>query len=317
MNNNKMFDKPLLAKYVNGNYNVELYSDGTKVRYADVDKFVPEFPECIDVCITKQCDGDCPFCYENCTKDGKHGTILVHNTKNTVSLPKWMKSLKKGTELAFNGNDLSHPDLPMCLELLKDKGVIVNLTVNQKHFEQHYYTLMLWQEMNLIHGLGISITDAKSDRLYELLPMFKNVVFHVIAGILTIEDITYLQCVAPKLLILGYKNIGRGKSYIKENQEEINQNMEDLKNNLPMMKQYFKVLSFDNLALNQLDIKNVLFNNNDETWNRFYMGDDGQFTMYIDTVANKYSKNSCMSIKERYKIDNDMIIQDMFNHIRQ
>ena len=46
------------------------------------------------------------------------------------------------------------------------------------------------------------------------------------------------------------------------------------------------------------------------------MGDDGGFTMYIDTVNGKYSKNSCMPAKERYKIGQKTTI-DMFNDIRK
>ena len=82
------------------------------------------------------------------------------------------------------------------------------------------------------------------------------------------------------------------------------------------MSQYFKVLSFDNLAIEQLDVKNSLFFGNEEKWKTFYMGDDGTHTMYIDTVAGKYSKNSCMSQKERYKI-NDKDVIKMFNDIRK
>ena len=125
-----------------------------------------------------------------------------------------------------------------------------------------------------------------------------------------------LQAVSPKLLILGYKNIGRGADYMKGKSDTINANIEFLKLNLPIMRQYFKVLSFDNLAIEQLDVKNVLFSGNEERWETFYMGDDGTHTMYIDTVAGKYSKNSCMSQKERYKIGNKDVIE-MFNDIRK
>ena len=31
----------LIASYKNGNYNVELYDDGTKVRFGEVDDFIP------------------------------------------------------------------------------------------------------------------------------------------------------------------------------------------------------------------------------------------------------------------------------------
>ena len=94
------------------------------------------------------------------------------------------------------------------------------------------------------------------------------------------------------------------------------QRIEELKANLPMMRGLFEVMSFDNLALDQLDVKKVLFNNNEERWSQFYMGNDGGFTMYIDTVAGKYAKNSCMSEEERYDIGSKTV-EEMFNHIRE
>ena len=305
----------LIAEYKNGNYNVELYDDGTKVRFGDVDEFIPKFPENIDVCITKRCDGGCPYCYEGCTIGGEHGNIGEFDRFGNFHLPKWMQSLKPGTELALNGNDLTHPFLEHCLHALNTKGVITNMTINQRHLHQNIDVLVNWQNNGWIHGLGISLSNSNDEKLYTNIIKLKNVVLHVIAGIFTMEDMINLQSVSPKLLILGYKNIGRGADYMKGKSDEINSNIEWLKINLPIMSQYFNVLSFDNLAIEQLDVKNSLFFGNEEKWKTFYMGDDGTHTMYIDTVSGKYSKNSCMSQKERYLIKNKTVIE-MFNDIR-
>ena len=306
----------LIAEYKNGNYDVELYDDGTKVRFGDVDEFIPEFPENIDVCITKRCDGGCPYCYEGCTIGGEHGDIGKFDRFGNFHLPKWMESLKPGTELALNGNDLTHPFLEHCLYALAEQGIITNMTINQRHLANNITKLIYWQQKGWIHGLGISLSNSNDEFLYTALNFLKNVVLHVIAGIFTMEDMINLQAVSPKLLILGYKNIGRGADYMKGKSDMINSNIEFLKINLPIMKQYFEVLSFDNLAIEQLDVKNSLFFGNEDKWKTFYMGDDGTHTMYIDTVAGKYSKNSCMSQKERYLIKNKTVIE-MFNDIRQ
>lgn len=307
-------DADLLAKYTNGNYNVELYSDGTKIRFGDVDKFKPAFPENIDVCITKKCDGGCPYCYEGCTIDGKHGLLI----KDDGELVDWMQSLKPGTELALNANDLTHPDLERALELLVEKGIIVNITVNQMHFVPNAVTLALWQRRGLFYGLGISLVNSESDLFYEMLPMFKNVVIHTIAGILTLNDMINLQSIKPSVLILGYKNIGRATDYSLKNSERIMNNINILKENLPMFIKlgYFSNVSFDNLGIDQLDVKNMLFKNDEEGWNTFYMGDDGSHTMYIDAVNQKYSKNSCIPEDERYNIDNKTV-DEMFAHIQK
>jgi hypothetical protein len=45
------------------------------------------------------------------------------------------------------------------------------------------------------------------------------------------------------------------------------------------------------------------------------MGDDGGFTMYIDTVNGQYSKNSCMPETERFEIGNKSV-DEMFADIK-
>ena len=307
-------DAAMLASYVNGNYNVEIYSDGTKIRFGNVDEFKPAFPENIDVCITKKCDGGCPYCYEGCTINGDHGYIYDWEEQD---IPKWMLSLKPGTELAINGNNLDHPHLERMLKVLRNRGIITNITINQRHLAQNFSKLVDWQERELIYGVGISLSDATDPFLEVALNDLDNVIIHVIAGILTVDDLIYLQALKPKLLILGYKNLGRATQYSLSHADEIVDNIMTLKKNLPIFvkNDYLSGVCFDNLALDQLDVKDILFNNNEDAWSQFYMGDDGGFTMYIDTVAGKYAKNSCMPQDERYDIG-DKTVDEMFRHIQ-
>ena len=119
----------LLGVYKNGNYSVKILSDGTKIRETEEDEFIPSFAENCDMKITDKCDGGCPFCYEGCTPNGRHGDILNY---------KFLDTLHPYTELAINGNDLSHPDLLTFMYKMKMKKIILNMTVNQIHFEKHF-----------------------------------------------------------------------------------------------------------------------------------------------------------------------------------
>ena len=85
---------------------------------------------------------------------------------------------------------------------------------------------------------------------------------------------------------------------------------EKLKQNIINIIPKFRVISFDNLALEQLDIKKQISNNQ---WNNIYMGDDGEFTFYIDLVKGTYAKNSISC--EEYPI-NGMTIRAMFEDIK-
>ena len=64
------------------------------------------------------------------------------------------------------------------------------------------------------------------------------------------------------------------------------------------------ILSFDNLAIEQLNIKRLF---TDQGWNDFYMGDDFSFTMYIDAVKQEYAQTS--RSKKRTKFENCSLIE--------
>jgi hypothetical protein len=74
----------------------------------------------------------------------------------------------------------------------------------------------------------------------------------------------------------------------------------------------FSCVSFDNLAIKQLDVKRIM---SEDKWERFYMGDDGMFTFYIDLVNKTFSKNSIIA-KEKSIPINDMTIDEMFEVVR-
>lgn len=296
----------VLGRYKNGNYFVEIWDNGTKIRIQPDDNadFIPAFAESCDVKITDKCDGRCPFCYENCTTLGKHGDLKNFNIWN---------SLHPYTEMAINGNDLSHPGLEEFLQLMKSKSIIVNMTVNQKHCEKYFYKLAAWSEQKLIHGLGISLRNVfHKDFLNQIRKTFPNAVIHTIAGITTQQEYMELFNRGFKILILGYKNRGRGIEY-KENKDPIIQeNMWWVANNLKEIISKFEVVSFDNLALEQLNLKESGILSQEE-WDEFYMGDDGNYTFYIDLVKGEFARDS-MSEK-RYPIGNKNI-DEMFNFIR-
>jgi len=49
------------------------------------------------------------------------------------------------------------------------------------------------------------------------------------------------------------------------------------------------VVSFDNLALDQLKIRDIV---PDDVWAAKFMGNDGEFTMYVDAVNMEFSRSS-------------------------
>ena len=292
-----------LGVYCNGNYIVTVLEDGTKIRETKYNEFIPAFAENCDCKITDRCDGGCAFCYEGCTPNGKHGDILNY---------KFIDTLHPYTELAINGNDLSHPDLIPFLEKLKTKKIIANMTVNQIHFERHRNLIRELTDKGLIYGLGISLREP-TDEFISLVKTYPNAVIHTINGILTPSDIKKLSDNNINMLILGYKQLRRGVDWYNADYENITKLQSWLSDNLKNIIEHFEVVSFDNLAIKQLDIKSLMTN---EEWEEFYMGDDGGFTFYIDMVNGTFGKNSLAPDHERYPIG-DLSIDEMFQKIRQ
>jgi hypothetical protein len=68
------------------------------------------------------------------------------------------------------------------------------------------------------------------------------------------------------------------------------------------------------LAIERLHVKDYL---GESEYNKIYMGEDGEFTFYIDLVKGIFAKSS-LDIKDgrTYEIADGMTITDCFNVIR-
>lgn len=292
----------LLGIYKNGNFTTKLFSDGTKVRETEDDEFIPDFAENMDIKISNYCDMGCKFCHEGSTKNGKHGDILNQ---------KFVETLHPYQEVALGGGDAtSHPDLIPFLHKLKNRKVIVNMTVNQRHFEQKQELIKKLVDEKLIYGLGVSLVNS-TDEFISLIQQYPNAVIHVINGILKLSDVEILSDKNLKILILGYKQLRRGGDYLYKEFESIITKQMWLKENLGNIIEHFKVVSFDNLAIEQLEVQRLMTK---EEWDEFYMGNDSEFTYFIDMVEKKFSKNSTAPLNERYDLLES--VDDMFEKIR-
>lgn len=193
---------------------------------------------------------------------------------------------------------------------MKLQGVICNITVNQRHFIENAGQLWLWQNDDLIKGLGISLADSTDPLFYQLIKEFPNAVIHTIDGLLTEEDIKNLSNKNIKLLILGYKILGRGINYYNKNKSKIEQNINWLKEHIMQLKDEFAVISFDNLAIEHLALKEQV---DESVWNNTYMGNEGSYTFFIDSVTKQFAVSSLST--ERFPLlDN---VDDMFKVIRE
>ena len=288
-----------IARYKNGNLTTTLWDDGTRERFTIDDEFKPAFAENVDVHISNRCDNGCAMCYANCTKDGKFGKLSGWH---------FLETLHKGTEMALNLNFPMADDFWDLLRYLKTQGIVTNVTVNQNHFMKYGNVIEQMYNEGLIRAIGVSLTTP-TPQFIEQIKKYPNAVIHVINGLFTESQYEMLKDNDLKVLILGYKDVGRGVEYHKTENPYIDKNQKWLYNNLKDMAHHFKVLSFDNLSLNQLEVRRLL---TDEQWAEFYGGDDGTFTFFINLVEGYFSKNSLSEVK--YPIG-DLSMDEMFKII--
>ena len=275
-----------LGTYVNGNTIVVMYTDGTKIRYVRTgEKPAPEYPESIDLKITNMCELGCSFCAEHSSPDGKHADL-----NNPL-----LDSIKPYTELAIGGgNPLTHPDLNNFLHRMQNQNVICNLTINAVHFLNNIQFLKMLCNQRLIHGLGISVPTAIPDGLIPALKDFPNAVIHTIAGVTPADVFHQLADHDLNVLILGFKTKGKGMQYYASN-NSVSFKRLWLAGHVRKMRNHFRGIAFDNLAVKQLCIRDIL---TQKEFDELYMGDDGDFTMYIDLVAGKYGKSSTHPLRD-------------------
>ena len=299
--------------FENGNYTVRLnLLNGTKIRETEDDFLNPTTIESMDIKITNCCDMGCKFCHENSTPDGKHANLFA---------PSFLDNLHPYTELAIGGgNPLSHPHLLKFLIKCKERKHIPNMTVNQYHFKQNFNFIKQLIDCKLIYGLGISVSYFPDHEFCEMVKEIPNAVLHIIAGLDNSTD-KYLRFFRDegikKILILGYKQVRRGEKYYEGMAPGIETNICLLKKNLPNILEegWFEVVSFDNLALQQLNVKSMV---DEDIYNEIFMGDDGltgemnSASMYVDLVERKYAKNSCSM--ERFDLKDT--VEEMYMHLR-
>ena len=324
----------LLKCYENGNHIVKILDDGTKIKEtghaeavclpgmksgykkwvpSDEDHFTYDFPENADIKITDYCDAGCAYCHENSTVKGVHGDLR--------RIEKTLDSLHAGTEMAVGGgNALAHPDLIWFLEKLKSKGVLANITINQKHLRPYKDLICKLVAENLVHGIGISLVDSSNKDDFDFIDTLgNNVVIHAIAGVLDEKDFEVLK--GRKILILGYKNLRRGSSFLEKDFVNINHRMDMLRDVwLTQLRKDCKVVSFDCLAIEQLDPKKNL-NISQEAWDTLFQGADTDVkdkdgnitcaTMYVDVTTMTVARMSTAALDKRYSFNGDENIGDL------
>jgi hypothetical protein len=264
-------------KYINGNAEITLQENGTRIiEYEDELKL--DYPTNVDIRVSTSCsfaDNICKaFCYESALVNGKDCDYEALKQK-LIGLP-------KGIELAIGCNHFTE-NLYQFLDWCNQQEYICNLTINQGHINRDFELIEKAITNNLVKGLGISYRKELKWIGPQYILDYSNTIFHIIVGIDSFNDVMSLKDKGvKKLLCLGEKNVGFNQG--KVNLQSINH--KEWYWWVAKLFSEFEVVSFDNLALEQLNIKRFF---NDKNWDIF---NQGEYSFYIDAVNQTFAPSS-------------------------
>lgn len=273
-------------KYRNGNAVVTLdLRDGTRIiEYPDNEPLTLQTPLNIDIRVSTQCPygynvetqkSTCAFCHESALVDGQecHYGILQQVLMDA--------KLPRGTEIAIGVNEVTD-NLVQFVKNLYRLGLVVNITMNERYILQ-YGDTGLKQMLPYVFGLGISYRSLQGClSLPDWIAEYPHTVIHVINGIDDFDDVKELSVKYHKLLVLGEKDFGFNRGKVNLNTEQHKQ----WKSNIMQLTKIFDIVSFDNLGLQQLEIRGKI---TDEEYKSFYQG---EHSMYINAVEQYFAPSS-------------------------
>lgn len=273
-------------KYRNGNAVVTLdLRDGTRViEYPDNEPLTLQTPLNIDIRVSTQCPygynvetqkSTCAFCHESALVSGVecHYGVLQQVLMDA--------KLPRGTEIALGVNEVTD-NLVQFVKNLYRLGLVVNITMNERYILQ-YGDTGLKQMLPYVFGLGISYRSLQGClSLPDWIAEYPHTVIHVINGIDNFDDVKELSVKYHKLLVLGEKDFGFNRGKVDLSTKEHQQ----WKSSIMQLTKIFDIVSFDNLGLQQLEIRGKI---TDEEYKSFYQG---EHSMYINAVEQYFAPSS-------------------------
>ena len=209
-----------------------------------------------------------------------------------------------GTEIALNfnhGQDFGMTN--KVIEYFRDKGAIPNITVNYHTFVEFLHEIRALK----VYHIGVSVESLKQIENIRKLAYYDSfrgrIVFHIINGIFPTES--FIKIKSSKILILGYKEIGRGKKFSIEGLGIPVRERFLTPEDLTIATKHGNIIGLDNLAIEQIK---------PEIDKKHYLGDDGEISFYIDLVTHKFGISSTSPI--RWNIGDTNLIQ-MFSFVRK
>ena len=285
--------------------------NGTKVRISFDDASITRAstPDLIDVKITNKCNSKCKYCYQNSNSSGKHA-----NMEDIEGFIRMASDLKV-FELAIGGGEPTlHPEFINILAEIKDRGIIPSFSTRNIKFLIENSDKII----DYVGSVGISVNNSN-----EVKEILKNkefsklyyhdigggkIMFHHVLGLTDLKDLCKMFGLIKKiaafnlwkgssgyslpLLLLGYKNVGRGTKFSPLNLDLVS-----------LLKTVRKKLYFRRLGLDTLLVEQNKDRLKEISEPLFWTSDEGVFSYYFDLVDKKMASCSYDSPDKTFKMN--------------
>lgn len=271
--------------------------NGLKVRFGPASYTKASAPELVDIKITDYCPYGCAFCYQDSTKAGAHGDL--DQIKRIIDRLAELDVF----EIAIGGGEpVLHPEFPEIVRYAHERGITPNVTVFGVEWLEK--PAIVEAVKSFVGGVGVSVHRSadlsKVARIKDAIGYRHYVVAqHVVGsdpGLLELAR-AVAQEWGGKLLLLGYKSVGRGgRPAYPVPRGEMEEVLRIVRHANDMS------LSVDTAFLDQypgLDIPKVLTTS-----------PEGKFSCYIDAVAGKIAPSSYCAASEYLPLRLDAIRED-------
>lgn len=274
---------------------------GTKVRFSlkpDAPDYVKaSVPELVDLKITNYCSGGCEFCYQASTIKGRHAFLDV--IKRHVDL----LAKAKVFEIALGGGEpTDHPHIAEILAYIASKNITPNITT----FSDRWLADNTIVDAVLDHvgGVGVSVHGADLSLVKKIKVALRDrwserkrgrrvrvTAQHVIGSVPISTTVEFLENAFKErepILLLGFKEVGFGKTFARTDHETIAMHLR-----MALVGKATAPVSVDTALVDQYpDLMAAL-----GVPNALVSSPEGKFSCYIDSVMGKIGPSSYVEPK--------------------
>lgn len=259
-------------------------------------------PELVDVKITDYCAFGCKFCYQGSTLAGRAASI-----EDIESVAEDLAALKVFEVAIGGGEPTTHPEFAQVLRAFRKRGVVPNFTTKSLSWLSGPDKAAI---LSLVGGVAFSVENvtqaravvaaleehvlSEDDKIttFSLSNALRGFTLQVVEFVPTLDELIEIFRFAAKakigVTVLGYKTTGFGKAYPRNAYDWLPMILD------PKTSGYYLDWRERPTPLNvdTLIAKRLLDQGYPQVDERFLIGDEGKFSMYIDVVEKRCAPSS-------------------------